>query len=211
MRATTLLLVMLLVPSGALAQEVAHSFAELEDLQLLTRGDAIWVVCAYGAPGEYMELEAEFMSVTRSTLFVATEPAPTEATDLAVSPLEDGREQVELPANRVKTIARRKGKPYATRALILGGVGAAVGMGIAVKDCSNQMCEGGVLADTNIVLYGALGAGAGIALGLALASGTDTAGEIVYTAAGRTAARFTYSMAPILARHRKGLLFTVTW
>ena len=66
------------------------------------------------------------------------------------------------------------------------------------------------MKDSSIVRFGAAGAVLGVLVGVAISSG-DRPREVVYSAAGLMEARLTYSMAPILSKHRKGALFTIEW
>lgn len=210
MRVITLTLVMLMVTAAATAQEVARSFVELEDLQLLKQGDTIRVVCAYQEVGEYRELEGEFTSLTGSVLYLALDPPITVSTDLEILPLDGGGQRIGIPAERVASIIRGPRSSYQKGIGIGVLTGAAGGVVLGWGMCQSSDCDDDERAGP-MALGVALGAGAGAALGALVASASDPSEELVYSAASVTESRFSYSLAPILSRKQRGVLFSVTW
>ena len=210
MRVIALILAVLLVPAAAAAQEVARSFLELDDLQLLKQGDTIRVVCAYQEVGEYMEVEGKLISFTSSALYLAIDPPTAVSTDLEIAPLDDGGQQVEVPAARVASIVRGPRISYKKGIGIGVLTGAAAGVALGWAMCQTSDCDDDERAGP-MALGVALGAGAGAALGALVASASDPSEELVYSAAGTTESRFSYSVSPIMSRKRKGVLFSVTW
>jgi len=210
MRGLALFLVIIFLPAAAAAQDVARSFAELDDLQLLKKGDTVRVVCAYEDVGKYMELEGEFISLTSSALYLALDDPPAVATDLEMAPSDGGGQQVEVPVERVTSITRGPRSSYKRGIGVGVVVGAASGVALGYAMCISSDCDDDERAGP-MALGVALGVGAGVALGALVASASHPSEELVYTASGQTESRFSYSVSPMISRQRKGVLFSVTW
>ncbi len=201
MRRAVLALSVLLVPAGVLAQQATMSFAALAREGLVNVGDEIRITCDAEGTGRYEEYTTEVRAIAEDTITIEN------TTEM----LSDG-DTVTIPAERVAAIHR----PRSSRALLGTGIGAAAGFGLgyAVGEgyCRNEggrNCDGQLQAGAGVG-FAALGAGVGAAVGYAF----KRDGEAVYLAPSSLASRdhpMVYSVAPIVSRQRRGILFTLAW
>ena len=202
MRCIAMLLVVLLVPAGAIAQELSHSFGALNRQGVLVAGESIWITCDLSGEGEYEEIKAKFGGLTNSAITVEVENLPRGTWPGAIS-TDDGY-RMEIPESRVSRIQLR---PGVKRWGLIIGTAAGVGVGIGVaaalgaEDCGE--CYG-----VSMLLLGGAGAGAGA---ITDSARKRAAREVVYLDSGSAESTFSYSLSPIVSNKRKGALFTVTW
>lgn len=210
---TALLLVLLLVPAEALAQQeagtpdISRSFAELERSQVLKEGDTVWILADLAGTGAFEELKASFEALAGTTVRVSVDAAPS-ANPGAVTALQDGRYGIALSEARVRQIDAEFGDPLGNGILI----GAVVGFSIIAVPTVIYIttCEGfcfGVGGSTLVAVIGTTSVGA--LLGAVFDASIRTR-EAVFRAPGLPA-DVAISFAPLVSRDRKGLLLTFNW
>jgi len=204
MRCTAFLLVMVLVPATAAAQEAANSFAELTRQQVLDEGDKIRLSCDLGGDGEYLELEAELVSLTELFIVVGVGKLASTPTDLPITPPSQmyGKYAIEIPRDRVQSIETRES--IRRWGLLIGAVGGGAWGAVAGQWAEEEGCDNCQWA---MVTYScALGAGIGY-----LIDRVRRGWEPVYVTHPESPGSPTYSLSPMISKKRKGVLFTVTW
>ena len=200
MRRTALLLVMLLVPASADAQEVATSFAELTRQQVLKEGDTIWVVFDFVGAGEYEEIKAKLVNVADTAITVQVDSLPSGTTNLKINS-SNRRPLIEIPENRLRRIEHQRRDSLWKGAII--GTAVGVGLGTLVSgECESQ----GACIFYGTIFWAGIGAGIDALI--------KPPPEVVYLgsdASGCLSSRMTLSLSPVVSKDRKGALFTVTW
>ena len=203
MRRAILVLAMLTIPAGAMAQEVSHSFADLIRKGTLKEGDRILITSDLTGNGEYEELKTELLGLTDSGISIKVDSLPAGRMENVVP--TGGGFQVEIPQDRVQRIEQKHG-PSGTLGVVLGAAaGGTAGVLIGIEATKND--DSGPLG----ALVGGLvgGVGGGLALGLVFRSMSSE--EVHYTSVGPRQGSFDVSLAPIISRRKKGALLTVTW
>jgi hypothetical protein len=175
------LLILVLAPGAALAQEPAHSLKELESRVHI--GDTVRIVDSAG-----QKTQGKFESISESSLRIRVEGSVREFREPAIREVQ--REFRDPIGN-----GAFKG------ALIGGGAGLAAGVVIA----TGEACESGACAMQAVALAGAMGAGIGAASG-ALVDSLKHSYATIFT--GPTLNRG-WSVSPILSRDSKGVRVTV--
>jgi len=211
MRGTALFLVMLLVPAGAIAQEATRSFAALNRQGVLVEGEEILITCDLGGTGDYREMEVEVVVLTDSSITVEVDYLPSGRWDDGrLIRTASGGYHVEIPENQVRRIARERGDPSWTGALIGAGAGAGAGVLTGAAFCEGEggsNCDSGKVHGGFALTFGLVGAG----VGWAIDSAIKDSPESVYLAPGSTESSFAFMLSPIVSKKQKGALFTVTW
>jgi hypothetical protein len=203
MRGIALLLVlMLLVPAGAIAQEVTHSFAELNRQALIAAGEEIRITCDLGGDGEYQEVKVEFVGLSEAAITIEVDSLPRGQWERGQFTQTSSGWQVEVPESRVRQIVRE----YVSNAGTVGAVLCAAGggsFGLLAGLASHDTEEAAFLG---LVLGGA--AGGVLGYFLFRSPGND---EVLYDSTQSTQAPFTFTLSPVISKDRKGALFTVAW
>ncbi len=209
MKTIAVVLVILLTPVKAAAQEEVHrSFDELSRAGRLAGGDVVWILADLAGAGEYRELNGRLAGLTQATIIVLVETAPAGATDLAMGPEARGY-SIVLPEGRVRRIDAEFADPLTNGMLIGAAVGfATVAIPVLVwaASCESFCFFNGGAA----LLLGAGAAGTGVAVGASVDAAIKTRG-VVYSAPGLSSARIDLSISPIITRERRGVLFTLGW
>ena len=202
MRGTALLLVMLLVPAGAFAQEATHSFAALNRQAVIAPGEEIRITCDLGGNGEYEEIVVEVVGLTDSAITIEVDSLPRGQWERGQFTQTGSGWQLEVPESRVRQIVREY---HSSTGLVGATLCAAGGATLGFL--------GGFASDSDSAAPGlglVLGGAAGGIVGYFLfrSPGSD---EVVYVSTQSTQGSFTFSLSPIVSKDRKGALFTVTW
>jgi hypothetical protein len=203
MRSTVLLLVMLLVPASAAAQEVSHSFADLNRKGTLTEGEQIFIMVDLSGNGDYEELKTELLGLSDSTISIKVDSLPHERMQ---NVSRSGNSwQVEVPEDRVQWIEQKDGPSGALGALIGAVAGGTVGVFVGMEEDLEQD-SGGAYAMLGGLVGGAAG---GLAVGFLFRSMNSE--EMLYSSMGSTEGSLEVSLSPLLTKNKKGALLTLTW
>ena len=200
MKQVAVLVATVMLPAGAAAQTVAHSFAELNSLDRVREGDKILITFAYETASRYTETEARLAGLTDSAITVRVDSLPPGHTTLDVRS-EGSRHLIEIPESRVKRIELpERGRSRWAGGLIGVGAGLA-GVGFAAAACIKANEQGsGCDTDLGLLAVGLVGGGATIGALLASPKGRET----VFRADDQVDGSLALSLSPILWKDRKG-------
>jgi hypothetical protein len=199
-----LLVLVAIAPRAGLAQPITESFEELRretvrefwrgDEPVVKEGDTIWITYLPAGQTESVEQEARVVGLTDSTITMTV-----------------GGGEIELPESRVSRIEWRRKESIVNGLFI--GTAAGVGVGLLM---AASVCEGGLFgADCETgTVYAALG-GVGGAIGAGLGALADRSKKspplLIYRSPDPAGTSVSVSMAPLLSKHRKGVLFSIAW
>jgi hypothetical protein len=210
------ILVVVLVPAHAAAQQTATSFAELDEREELTRGKDIVVTFRYEPSAGYKEVKAELVSLNASAIVVMVGKLPRGTTDLNIERREGryGRHEIEIPEHRVQSIVLPpQGMSRAYGGLIGGaiGVGATALVSVACIT-ANETGGGCALGDSSATALSLAMIGGGATVGALLTGKSDA--EVLYNSAYLPAplsSRFDWSVVPVLVSNQKSAVLTIEW
>ena len=197
----------LLLPVAAeAAQGVASRFSDLEALGIIEPGAKVWITFACTATGDEREVEGTVVAISDVSVTVDSDEIPRGSTDLAVNRV-GGKGSIEIPVERVRSIkVYRKARRWGT--LIGGAVGMSIGFAVAAEwernetDCLQCYALFGGL-------FGVAGMGGGWVIDLLRDQRPIIYSNAVNATMSQRSPRLTFS--PQISRHRKGLLFSLTW
>jgi hypothetical protein len=204
-----------LAPGSAHAEPQARSLAELAASGELKAGKDLFVTLKLHRDGGYDQKKVKFVRITDSAMYVEVgEDFLGLTTDLRINYLDDpgrvlpfedpGLAVLEIPEARIRRVA---GIDSLLNGILIGaGVGAAPAILLAAGACANdEPCS----SEGNAMFIGgaaALGAG----IGLLADYGRQREGEVFFEAPAPRPP-LSVSVAPIVSRKGKGLLFVITW
>lgn len=212
MRRAALVLLVLLMPVSAFAQEVSRSFAALSRQGVVNEGDTVWITFSLHEGGQFSEWQAKVVELTPEAITIHVDSLPALTTDLTIGSDRRGR-LIEIPEGRVQRMEWQRHDSLVNGALIGLGVGAGAGI-LWFAALAGEEFESVIQTDLGAG-YAAgltlLGAGIGATVGAAIDGARKPPRQSIYLAPELTMPAFTYSLAPIVTKSRKGVLFTLTW
>jgi len=202
MRGTVLLLVMLLVPAAAFAQEATHFFAALNRQAVISPGEEIRITCDLSGNGEYEEIVVKFVGLTDTAITIEVDSLARGQWERGQFTQTSSGWRVEVPEGRVRQIVR----DHVSYSGIVGATLCAAGggsLGLVAGLASRDTEEAAYLG---LVLGGA--AGGVVGYFLFRSPGND---EVLYASSQSTQTPFIFALSPVVSKDRKGALFAVTW
>lgn len=181
---TGLLLMLLVVPTNVIAQEVAESFALLNQRQILKEGNTLWVAYTGESGGMIRDARVKFLHLTDSSITVLVD-----------------QNELMIVEEDVRRIAREQRGPLWNGLLI----GAAVVGGTFTLLFWNFPDD---RSDLVPIIAMFTGIGAGIGMGI---DALKKEQRIVYQRPGAAAGGLRIEASPLISKDRKGVLFSVRW
>ncbi len=185
LRGTSLLLVMLLVmPASAVAQEAAESFAHLTQQQVLKVGNTLWVTHVAEGEDTPQDIKVRFLDLTSSEMTVFVDGA-----------------ELMIEERDVRQIVREQRGPLWNGALWGAAIGGGTCLLLFWSFPDNR---------SDLIPFTAVWAGIGAGIGMGV-DALKKEQRTVYLQPRSTEGRLRLAVSPLVSKDQKGVLFGVQW